>query len=149
MEFTDPRHATFWREATAASRCLSLGRLKEIGCFDDNEEGAQYCANAVLAGTKTATSTLAESARSYEAGDLEFVTFFDGTPVALIEITHVDQRPYSAIDEAFAIAEGHTSLSDWQTCHQRFYTHRLAQLGKPFSPDTMLLRVFFRRVYPV
>ncbi|MEM9100531.1 MAG: ASCH domain-containing protein [Pseudomonadota bacterium] len=148
VDLSDPRHLAFWHEAAATSRCLSHTRLAAIGCFDDTPEGAQFCADAVLDGRKTATSTLAETARAYRPGDLEIVTLFDGKPIALIEITHIDERAFSAIDTSFALAEGEETLEDWRRTHIRFYSHRLAQRGKSLTPETKLLRIFFRRTYP-
>ncbi|MEM9043187.1 MAG: ASCH domain-containing protein [Pseudomonadota bacterium] len=146
---SDQRHAAFWKEATSATRCVSANRLADIGWFDDNEEGARFCADAVLSGDKTATSTLAATARSYVPGDLEIVTLFDGTPVALIEITHVDERPFGSIDDAFARLEGDCSLNQWRETHERYYGARLSERGEVLSEDTPLLRIFFRRLYPL
>ncbi|MEM8793532.1 MAG: ASCH domain-containing protein [Pseudomonadota bacterium] len=149
MRLTDPRHQAFWRKAERAAGNLQLARLKDIGCFDDHPEGAKFCADAVLAGTKTATSAHAGTARDYRAGDLEIVTLFDGQPVAVIEIINVDRRTFGEIDEDFAIAEGDGSLAKWRETHTRYYGGLLAERGKALDAETPLVRIFFRKIFPV
>lgn len=150
-----PAVEPFW-EAFLATRPdpeADRRRLGDVFAFDDNAEGAAFCANAVLSGTKVATSALAAmhaaGGRAQPvAGTLEIVTEFNGTPRAIIEIERVDSAPYGAIDEAFARAEGDGSLAAWRKLHQRYYGQQCATLGLALTDDTLLLRIFFRRVYP-
>ncbi|MEM7678726.1 MAG: ASCH domain-containing protein [Myxococcota bacterium] len=148
FQLKDPRHIAFWAEAEDALRCISRTRLRDAGPFDDNEDGAAYCAHAVFEGTKTATSTLAATARDFTPGDLELVTEFDGTPRALIEITYIDQACFGEIDDGFAVAEGDGTLAQWRETHLRCYGARMAERGETLDERTPLLRIFFRRLYP-
>ena len=149
MRLTDPRHLAFWAEAMRLRPDLDPGRLADAGPFDDTPEGAAFCATAVLEGRKTATSALAATARAYAPGDLEIVTLYDGSPVAVIEIMSSDLRRFDEIDAGFAEAEGDGSLEAWRVTHQRFYGARLAERGERLSGATLLCRIFFRRIHPV
>lgn len=145
MPLTDPRIASFW----AAFRATHSGpeTPAAVFAFDDNPEGAAFCAAAVLSGEKTATSALASDAPPVP-GTLEIVTEHDGTPRAVIRITRIDTIPFGAVDDAFARAEGDGSLAAWRTTHLRYYGARLAQRGETMGERTLLRRIFFERVWP-
>lgn len=145
---TDPAIDAFWARAEEALGPLPRNRLADIGPFDDHEEGAAFCIRAILDGSKTATSTLAATARTYRPGDLEIATEFDGTPRALLRITETDLRPFGKIDDTFAQAEGDGTLAAWRQTHLRYYSARLAERGETLTEDTMLRRIVFERLYP-
>ena len=156
MPLTDPRHAQFWADFRAAQPADSDIPAEPVGVFsfDDNERGAAECALAVLEGRKTATSALAApfdrgEDRFPEPGDHEIVTLFDGTPYAVIRMTHWDRVRFGEVDEAFAIAEGDGTLDAWIATHTRYYGPICYELGEPLGPSTELLRIFFERIYPV
>lgn len=155
MPLTDPRHAAFWADFRAALPGDSDAPTDPTGVFsfDDNERGAAECALGVLEDRKTATSALAlpfdlGQDRFPEPGDHEIVTLFDGTPYAVIKMTHWDRVRFGDVDQAFAEAEGDGTLDAWIKTHQRYYAPICRTLGKPLNDDTELLRIFFQRVYP-
>lgn len=83
---------------------------------------------AVLAGTKTATSSLlAEWEHEDEplpaAGDQETVIDSAGNPVATIEITACVVTELSEVDDAVAVAEGeaYTTAAGWRAAHEHFW----------------------------
>ena len=156
MHLTDPRHAEFWAGFRASLPGDSDVPFEPSGVFsfDDNERGAAECALAVLEDRKTATSALAlpfdrGEDRFPEPGDHEIVTLYDGTPYAVIRMTHWDRVRFGEVDEAFAIAEGDGSLAAWTATHTRYYGAICYELGEPLNAKTELLRIFFKRVYPV
>ncbi|NQW09798.1 MAG: ASCH domain-containing protein [Alphaproteobacteria bacterium] len=150
-----PTVQVFWEDflATRPDPETDRQRLHDVFAFDDNPEGAAFCAAAVIAGDKVATSGLlamydAEGRSHPVPGDLEIVTEFDGTPRAVIGIERVDSAPYGAIDAAFARAEGDGSLTAWRKLHQRYYGQQCAELGLSLTDKTQLLRIFFRCIHP-
>lgn len=147
-----PALAEFWDQALSAHPELDRNRLTGVFAFDDNPEGAAFCAAAVVSGEKTATSALAaEFGPDHPAprpGDLEIVTEFDGAPRAVIAYTAIDRIRFGDVDEAFARAEGDGTLAAWRRTHLRYYGDRCADLGTRLTGDTELLRLFFRRVHP-
>lgn len=150
-----PMVEAFWAGflATRPDPAADRASLADVFAFDDNAEGAAFCARAVLSGAKTATSALAAPYDAGEQpcpkpGDLNIVTELDGTPRAVIEITAVDRIAFGAVDEAFAIAEGDGALASWLATHRRYYGARCAERGLALTADTVLLRIFFRRVHP-
>lgn len=155
MPLTDPHQATFWADFCALQPGDSDVPAEPTGVFsfDDNERGAAECALAVLEGQKTATSALAlpfdqGTHRFPETGDHEIVTLFDGTPYAVIRITHWDRVRFGDVDQAFAEAEGDGTLGAWIATHTRYYGPICYELGQPLTADTELLRIFFTRVFP-
>lgn len=83
---------------------------------------------AVLAGTKTATSSLlAEWEEENESlpvvGEEQTVVNSAGQPVATIVITGCAVRPLGLVDDAVAVAEGedYTTAAGWRAEHERFW----------------------------
>ena len=156
MPLTDPRHLEFWAEFRASLPGDSKVPAEPNGVFsfDDNERGAAESALAVLEDRKTATSALALPFDSGEdrfpqPGDYEVVTLYDGTPYAIIRMSHWDRIRFGDVDPAFAIADGNGSLDQWIATHKRYYGPICEELGQPLTATTELLRIFFKRVYPV
>ena len=145
----DPRVAEFWQDFLA-SRPGPGPALAEVFAFDDNVEGAAVCAAGVLSGEKSATSSLAaDYPVPPRPGDHAVVTELDGTPRAAIEYLSVERMRFGDADEAFARAEGDGTLANWLSIHRRYFGTRCAAHGLALDDDTELLRMFFRRVWPL
>ena len=155
MYLSDPRHRAFWAEFRASlpgdSSVPSLPN--GVFSFDNNKYGAAVNALAVLEGRKTATSALA---RSYDLGEEPFptpgdhavVTLYDGTPYAVIRISHWNRVCFGKVDKRFAEAEGEESLDAWKRTQYRFHGEFCRSLGAPMNDDTEFLRIWFDVVYP-
>ncbi|HUS54255.1 MAG TPA: ASCH domain-containing protein [Thermohalobaculum sp.] len=147
-----PATAEFWVLAIAMHPDIDADRLTDVFAFDDDADGAAFCAAAVLSGEKTATSALAADFgpdRSIpRAGDLGIVTEYDGTPRAVIAYTDVDRIRFGDVDAGFAIAEGDGDLAAWRATHLCYYGARCSAHGVALTEETELLRLFFHRVYP-
>ena len=147
-----PAIAAFWAQAIAAHPDIDSDKLTDVFAFDDNPDGAAFCAAAVLTGEKIATSALPADFGPDQpvprVGDLAIVTEHDGTPRAVIAYTHVDRVRFGDVDTGFAIAEGDGDLAGWRATHLRYYGTRCAAHGVALTEQTELLRLFFRRVYP-
>ena len=97
---------------------------------------------AVLAGRKTATAGLAESAEPEDKPGERYVLLgYDDEPVGLVEVTEARVVRASDIDEQFARdeGEGFQSVHDWRVAHERFF-------GQPIDPETLIETVRFRLV---
>lgn len=108
----------------------------------------------VLAGTKRATTSLAVEFTSLGeplpvVGDLSIVLRGDGTPVALIERTHVTTVPFEAVAAEYAAIEGEGdgSLEHWRAAHRKYFKGVCARLGGTFSDRTPVLCQVFRVVF--
>ena len=147
---TDARVDAFWQGFVASRRGAPPPELTEVFAFDDNAEGAAACAAGVLSGEKVATSSLAaDYPVPPRPGDHAMVTELDGTPRAVIEYVSVERMRFGEADEAFARAEGDGTLENWLAIHRRYYGTRCAAHGWTLDDDTELLRIFFRRVWPL
>ena len=147
-----PAAAKFWAQATAAHPDIDADRLTDVFAFDDNADGAAFCAAAVLSGEKIATSALPADFGPDQpmprVGDLAIATEHDGTPRAVIAYTDIGRVQFGEVDAGFAIAEGDGDLAGWRATHLRYYGTRCAAHGVALTEQTELLRLFFRRVYP-
>lgn len=98
---------------------------------------------AILAGTKTATtSLLAAYERENEplpaAGDRSLLIDSADRPVAVLEVTAAEVLPLGEVGWAHALdeGEGHASLAEWRAAHEEFWTGPQMRdaLGDP-APD--------------
>lgn len=152
---SDPRSCAFWSEFRSGlpENSKVPERPSGVFSFDNTRYGSAVAALAVLEGRKTATSALAlpfdrgEEAFPY-SGDHEIVTLHDGTPYAVIRISHWDRVSFGKVDHAFAGADGAASLEDWRKTQFRQYGPVCRSLGTPLNDDTELLRIYFEVVYP-
>jgi uncharacterized protein YhfF len=129
-------------------------RLYEAFHFGDSQVMADELAALVLAGTKTATSSLLWSYEDsgkpqVQTGDLSVVTTWSGEPVCVIETLEVLMRPFESIDAQFAwdYGEGDRSLSWWRTNLWAYYARACAKLGRPPAEGMPLVCERFRVVF--
>ena len=119
-----------------------------IGSTKDHADAG---ADAILAGTKTATSSLPSD---FAGGTLPFVgalsVVFDGggRPRAIVETERVELRPFGSADDSFAAAygEGERTLSWFRRVMGEWYRGRHAAAGATFDDDTVLVFEWFRVV---
>lgn len=124
--------ALFWAEA---SKVIGLTRLDVVIGSNPNAlvpppawqlgvsaREATEQAEMVLAGTKTATSSVeADYSRAGEplpeANALGILCDGAGRPVALVRTDAVDVVPFDAVDEEWAAEEGEGDLATWRSDH--------------------------------
>jgi len=112
----------------------------QFGC--DPDELAQL----VISGKKTAT---ASAYIEYEVlnepmpavGNCSVILNSQDKPVAIIRTVDVQILPMNEVPLEFAIAEGEGDLSyeHWWNGHKKFFTMELAELGKEFSEDMLVV----------
>ncbi|NMB89991.1 MAG: ASCH domain-containing protein [Chloroflexi bacterium] len=151
-----PEIEQFWQAYRAA---LPAGAeppedTYEAWHFTDNREGANHLAALVLAGIKTATSSLYWEYASGEEpvphpGSLSVVTDWDGHPLCIIQTTQVDIRPFNQVpaDFAFDEGEGDRSLDYWRRVHWEVHTRTCAVLQRTPQEDMLTVCERFRVIY--
>ena len=124
--------------------------------FGDNPGLADELLSLVLDGTKTATSSAAES---YEhdgvpmpaVGDLSILLDGGGWPRALIRTTSVEVVPFAEVPADLAAAEGEDdrSLDSWRREHEVYFRRVLEGTGVEFGPALPVVTERFEVVYQV
>ena len=129
--------AWFWDAFRAEVGEDCSDRFFEAFYFDDNQADANELADLVLAGVKRATASLVwslESAgtRPPEPGALSVVTYWDGSPVCVIETLEVKVLPFEQVTAEFAAVEGEGdgSLEYWRRVHWAYFGRECARVGR-------------------
>jgi len=155
----------FWEAARGSAGVLGMEVVTGMGVtasvpppawsFGDNPALATELVELVLAGTKTATSSLAAEYDDAtepmpKEGDLSILLDGGGAPRALIRTTEVEVVPFGEVDEDFAAAEGEDdrTLASWRAEHEKFWNRTLSdriQLG----PDTGVVCERFEVLHPL
>ncbi len=154
-----PEHIkSFWHEFLNSDACVdgakpSFQTSYKIG---SDEVHANEGANLILAGAKTATSTLAwELEKNAEpvpaVGDLCVIENGKSEAVCVVETTWVEVIPFGKIDGEFArdYAETDGTLEDWKRIFGEYYSAECESLGKVLNEDTPLVCERFRVIYPL
>jgi uncharacterized protein YhfF len=102
--------------------------------FGDDPVMADQLADLVLAGVKTATSSLAWEGDEplAKVGDRAVVLDSAGRPRCVIETVEIEVLPFEAVDAAMAREEGEgdRSLDSWRRSHWEFFGRICADLGR-------------------
>lgn len=115
--------------------------------FGDTEALCSRLTGLVREGRKTATVTAlrdVEAGREAmpEVGRRDIALAWDGRPALVIETVEIAWRPFDAVDEAFALAEGENDdLEGWRADH-RVWLER----NGGFDPAMMLVCERFRMI---
>ena len=146
---------TFWSGFQASVSYDASSRFCEAFHFCDNEPDANALAALVLSGQKRATAGLLwVNEASHEPppaiGALSVVTDWHGTPVCVIETTHIEIVPFDRVSSTFAAIEGEGdgSLSYWRDAHWRYFTRECHRIGKEPSLQMLVVCEQFKVVYP-
>ena len=115
---------------------------------------ANQLAQLVLDGVKTATSDLlwhlqAQGKPLWRVGDEHVVLDGYWRPVCVIRTTELEQRPFSAVDEAFVrdYGEGDRTIAWWREHVFSWYSTECRQIGCEPTYDMPLLCERFEVVY--
>lgn len=156
VDDTDSCRRDFWRAACRAVPGLPAAADYQVWHFGDSERLARELADLVLHGPKRATAGLlwdaeADSSMMPVLDGYSLVTDHAGMPLLVIQTTHVEVRPYGAVDADFAAAEGEgdCSLDYWRTAHWDYFSRRCIALGRTPSIDMPIVLERFALVYPI
>jgi uncharacterized protein YhfF len=148
------RIEAFWDAYRHASGRADA-RYVEAFIFGNSERLADYCAAQVLAGVKTATSSLLwqyeqEDKPLPAVGDLWVMLNWAKEPLAVIETTEVRVVPFDEVDERIAAdyGEGERTLTWWREHMWDYYVAvECPALGREPARDMPLVCEWFRVVY--
>ena len=114
---------------------------------------ADELAELVISGKKTATCSAhiwyeEEKEPLPAVGNYSIILNSKDEPVAIIKLTDVQVMPMNEVPVEFAIAEGEGDLSYeyWWDGHKKFFTLDLAEFGKEFSEDMLVVCQWFELV---
>lgn len=147
--------AALWRAFLHASGTPAdaSGRLYDVMRVGDTAASADAGARLILAGVKTATSSLpGEYGAGRDppaAGSFSIVLDGRDRAVCIIETLGVEPRPFREIDAAFArdYGEWDRTLATWRRECGAYYATLAGRLGLLWSQDTPLLCERFRLVF--
>lgn len=126
-----------------------------FGFCETQPELVEELCQLVVAGRKRATTSLTIELTSVgeqlpKVGDISIVVGRDGTPRALIELTHVESIPFDAVDAEYAAIEGEgdATLETWRRDHLWYFSDVCERLGGRFDGSTPVICQVFRVLWP-
>ena len=122
--------------------------------FCSDEYNSNLCANLVLNGEKTASSSLkssynSESEKIPQINSLVVITDWNGFPTCIIEITEVSESKFSEVTTEFAFTEGEgdKTLAWWREVHWKYFSAECKSLGIEPCENMILILEKFKVVY--
>ena len=147
----------YWRAflGSASAKTGEISDRYETWHFCDDRDSADKLASLVIAGVKTATSSLvwtyeAENEALPVAGNISIITNWDGDPVCIIETMEVQIHPFNEVSAqtAWDEGEGDRSLEYWRGVHWDYFSRECASLGREPAETMPVINEWFRVLYP-
>jgi uncharacterized protein YhfF len=145
----------FWDTFQASIAYDASPLFYEAFRFDDSEHVANTLGALVLSGQKRATAGLLwtnEVANKPlpKVGVLSVVTDWHGTPLCVIQTTHVEIVPFDNVSDSFAATEGEgdKTLRYWRDAHWRFFSRECQRIGREPNLHMPVVCEQFKVVYP-
>ncbi|ETY75468.1 ASCH domain-containing protein [Lactiplantibacillus fabifermentans] len=120
----------------------------------NNPAEVQAFADAILAGTKTATTTpldtyTAEQVAIPQVGDYNVLLDGNMKPAAVLKTVVSELIPFYRIsgEHAYHEGDGDRSIGDWRKRKTEEFTPVLEEHGQNLSPDTPMVSEVFEVVY--
>ena len=146
--------ARFRADKTTNGNARNRRRPRRI--TNDNERTANALGALVLSGQKRATAGLLWTNEVTNKplptiGALSVVTDWHGTPLCVIESTHVEIVPFDSVSDSFAAIEGEgdKTLRYWRDAHWRFFSRECQRIGREPDPRMPVVCEQFKVVYPL
>ncbi len=152
-----PRAADFWAAYLDKLDDPAAARDRLWGSFrvGDDAASADTGAQLILAGAKTATSSLLWGYESSgeappEAGSLSILEDGAGAPVCVVETTRVEIVPFADVEADFAADYGEWdgTLTRWRRECWAYYAAECRDLGREPADDMPLVCEWFEVVDP-
>ncbi len=145
----------FWEAFCDHNMDLDRNELYyDVWQFLGGAKGCDRLASLVLAGIKTATSSIYETfelddMKVPEAGDYSIVLDSEEVPLFIIKDTNVEIKKFGEIDAEFAFKEGEgdQSLEYWRRVHEKYFSQICEEYGIEFNEDTLVLCEEFELVF--
>ncbi len=143
-----------WSDFINSHPAYAKREVTEIYHFCYEKGDADYLADLVKSGIKTATSSLymfyeEECEELPKVGEISIITDYEGCAKAIIENISVDIVKFSDVtaDFAYREGEGDRSLEYWQRVHREFFTAELCELGIDFNENMLVVLERFKVIY--
>jgi len=140
----------YWNEFWQGKEQPTNVKAEQFGMGD---EMVDELTQLIIDGKKTATCSNYESYKQENepiptTGMYTIILNSKDEPVAIIKTTDVQLIPMNEVTPEFAVAEGEGDLSYqyWYDGHKHFFTIELAEYGKEFSEDMLLVCEWFEVV---
>ena len=144
----------FWESFISINPYYKNKKIPESFYFCDNERDANDCAKLVIQKEKQATapslwSFQVNNEELPKVGELNIVTDWNRTPIAIIITTEIKLTPYNKINIQFAVLEGEgdKSLNYWKRVHKDYYTREMKGSQDNFSEDMIIVCQYFKTIY--
>jgi uncharacterized protein YhfF len=145
----------FWDRFQASITYDASQLFYEAFHFDDNEPTANALGTLVLLGQKRATAGLLWTNEVThkllpKIGALSVVTDWHGTPLCIIQSTHIEIIPFDSVSDRFAATEGEgdKTLRYWREAHWRFFSREYQRIGREPNLQMPVVCEEFKLVYP-
>jgi uncharacterized protein YhfF len=152
---TTDKVRTFWEEFRSANPEVGDDVTYQVWHFGNSPQMARELAELVIAGTKTATSSLAElNEMKPEIAPVpngySVVTDIEGEPMCVIQTTETTNIPFNEVDPQFAFEEGEgdQSLDFWRSAHADYFAREAFENGFHFNERTVICCERFRLLFP-
>ncbi len=112
--------------------------------FGDNPQMADDLAAQTAEGKSLANCYLwREGGKVPELGERSYVKNSMGNPVCVVEVVEVKKIPFCEVDSSFALAEGYSTLAEWQSVHRDFFV----RLDQKFNEQTLVICQRFKLLH--
>ncbi len=153
---TKSRADEYWDAFVTANPQTAGGDTPhQIWYFGNTMEMAMELAELVIAGTKTATASLArmnelEPANAPVDNGYSVVTDFEGDPKCIIQTAEIRHFSFNDVDSDFAFdeGEGDQSLDYWRSVHWDYFAREAAENGFDFNENSIVCCERFRLLFP-
>ena len=145
----------FWSDYARFGGGLSKNEPYQVWYFGHSTEMAKELVELVIAGTKTATASLAkmneiEPEKAPVNHGYSVVTDFEGEPMCIIQTAEIRHLPFNEVDANFAFdeGEGDQSLDYWRGVHWDYFAREAAENGFEFDETSIVCCERFRLLFP-
>jgi uncharacterized protein YhfF len=147
--------AEFWGMFLTANPAVATDTPYQVWYFGNSPQMAEELTLLVIAGTKTATGSLAavNEVKPDEApilGGYSVVTDFHGSPMCVVRTVEIRHVPFDEVDAAFAFdeGEGDRRLEYWRDVHEQYFTREASELMVEFNNRSLVCCERFELLYP-
>lgn len=126
----------------------------ETWSFGNSPAMADELLSLVLIGAKTGTSSLQslytlENEKMPEVGEYSVILDGENQAKVIIRSKVIDVIPYNQVSEVhgYLEGEGDRTLTYWRSVHQPFFEAELAEYGREFKEDLLVVYELFEVVY--
>lgn len=146
----------YWHAFLNANLDVPRDMPYQVWYFGNSREMAMDLAALVIAGTKTATASLAktneiEPDKAPIENGYSVVTDFDGKPMCIVQTTEIRHMPFNEVDAQFAFdeGEGDRTLEYWRDVHLSYFAREAAEFGFDFDENSIVCYERFRLLFPI